>query len=98
MSDQTVAGSSDVTKSPPCREMKDSFFCTEIVSVHHDSNQSKYKRTMSRVDFRLNFTGKTNRVKEMLTFTILANFVHFPCISDGNLFILLKIASKLPCA
>ena len=37
---------------------------------------------------RLKFIGKTNRLKEMLLFTILANFVYFPCISDRNLFIL----------
>ena len=39
---------------------------------------------------RLNFIGKTNRLKEMLNLTILANFVYFPCISDRNLSILLK--------
>ena len=39
---------------------------------------------------RLKFIGKTNRLKEMLIFTILANFVHFSCISNRNLFILLK--------
>ena len=34
------------------------------------------------------FQGKTNRLKEMLIFTILANFVYFSCISDRNLLIL----------
>ena len=47
---------------------------------------------------QLNFKGKTNRLKEMLIFTILANFVYFPCISDRNLIILLKLLQKLPCA
>ena len=41
--------------------------------------------------------GKTNQLKEMLIFTILANFVYFPCISDRNLIILFKFTSKLPC-
>ena len=49
------------------------------------------------VDFQLIFAGKTNWLKEMLIFTILANFVYFPCISDRNLFILLKFTLKLPC-
>ena len=46
----------------------------------------------------LRFIGKTNRLKEMLIFTILANFVYFPCISDRNLFILLNLLQKVPCA
>ena len=37
---------------------------------------------------RLNFKGKTNRLKEKLIFTILANFMYFPYISDRNLIIL----------
>ena len=41
------------------------------------------------VDYRLKFTGKTDQLKEMLIFTILANFVYFPYISDRNLLILL---------
>ena len=45
----------------------------------------------------LNFIGKTNQLKEMLIFTILANFVYFPCISDRNLIILLTLLQKLPC-
>ena len=40
--------------------------------------------------FQLKFIGKTSRLKEMLIFTILANFMCFPCISDRNLIILLK--------
>ena len=51
---------------------------------------------MSRVDFRLIFAGKTNRLEEMLIFTILANFVYFPCISDKNLFILLNLLKNYP--
>ena len=45
---------------------------------------------------RLNFKGKTNRLKEMLIFTILANFVYFPYISDRNLFILWKLLQDYP--
>ena len=54
-------------------------------------NRYSWQRIMSRVDFRLIFAGKTNRLKEMLIFTILANFMYFPCISDRNLFILLNL-------
>ena len=43
---------------------------------------------MSRVDYRLKFKGKTNWLKEMPIFTILAHFVYFSCISDRNLLIL----------
>ena len=32
----------------------------------------------------------------MLIFTILANFVYFPCISDRNLIILLKLLQNYP--
>ena len=46
----------------------------------------------------LNFKGNTSRLKEMLIFTILPNFVCFPCISDRNLIILFKFTWKLPCA
>ena len=45
---------------------------------------------------RLNFKGKTNRLKEMLIFAILANFVYFPCISDRNLIILLNLLQNYP--
>ena len=58
----------------------------------------KLYELLSRVDFRLIFIGKTNRLKEMLIFTIFANFVYIPCISDRNLFILLNLLQKLPCA
>ena len=51
---------------------------------------------MSRVDFRLKFTGKTNRLKEILIFTVLANFVYFLCISDGKLLILLNLLQNYP--
>ena len=51
---------------------------------------------MSRVDFWLIFAGKTNRLKEMLIFTILANFAYFPCISDRSLFILLNLLQNYP--
>ena len=51
---------------------------------------------VSRVDFQLKFAGKTNRLKEMLIFTILANFVYFPSISDRNLFILLNLLQNYP--
>ena len=43
---------------------------------------------MSWVTNRFKFTGKTNQLKEMLIFIILANFMYFSCISDRNLFIL----------
>ena len=46
---------------------------------------------------RLNFKGKTSQLKEMLIFTIFANFMCFPCISDRNLMILFKFTWKLPC-
>ena len=47
---------------------------------------------------RLKFSGKTNRLKISLIFTILANFVYFFNISDRNLIILYKFTWKLPCA
>ena len=56
----------------------------------------KNRILMSRVDFRLKFTGKANRLKEMLIFTVLANFVYFPCISDRNLLILLNLLQNYP--
>ena len=44
----------------------------------------------------LNFIGKTSWLKKMLIFTILANFVCFPCISDRNLIILLNLLENYP--
>ena len=43
---------------------------------------------LSRGLLFVKFKGKTNQLKEMLIFTILANFVYFPCISNRNLIIL----------
>ena len=46
--------------------------------------------------FWLKFTGKSNRLKELLIFIVLANFVYFPCISDRNLLILLNLFQSYP--
>ena len=51
---------------------------------------------MSRGWLSVNIAGKTNWLKEILIFTILANFVYFPCISDRNLFILLNLLQNYP--
>ena len=45
---------------------------------------------------RLKFSGKTNRLKISLIFTILASFVCFFNFPDRNLIILYKITWKLP--
>ena len=45
---------------------------------------------------RLKFSGKTNRLKVSLIFTILASFVCFFNFPDRNLIILYKITWKLP--
>ena len=47
---------------------------------------------------RLKFSGKTNRLKISLIFTILDNFVCFFNISDRNVIILYKFTWKLPFA
>ena len=45
---------------------------------------------------QLKVIGKTNRLKEMRIFAILANFVYFPCNFVRNLFILLNLLQSCP--